>query len=360
MRRLVNVLGVPVDDVTMSEAIDLLAHFVEAGRSTGRVHQVTTVNVDFVVNAVRDPSVMEVLRDASLSLPDGMPIIWGSRLLGTPLRERVAGADLVGLLAARAATAGFRIYLFGAGPGIAERAAQTLREQFSGLDVVADAGPIVAADGTMDDRHLAQIIEANPDIVCVALGNPKQEHWIRRYGNEIGAPVFAGVGGTLDLIVGEKRRAPVWVQKAGLEWLFRTAQEPRRLAKRYAVDLAWFLPRILRQARIGRRRMATTITFARRDGGATLELIESRARSRSEPPATLPDEVVTVDISRLDRTSNQSASILLSLAADARSHGRALSVCGATAEAQHRLRKLGVGEVLDETCLDAPSGRPIR
>jgi exopolysaccharide biosynthesis WecB/TagA/CpsF family protein len=246
------VTGVPVDDVTMDEAVERVFELVRDGRASGRCHQVATVNVDFVVNALRDPALRSVMHRTSLSIPDGMPIIWGSRLLGTPLRTRVAGADLVGALVARAAADGAVVSLYGAGPGIAARAAEVLRRAHPGATVVADEGPAFGDVDELSIERLHHLRELRPDICCVAFGNPKQERFIERFGAELGIPVMIGVGGTLDFIVGEKRRAPAWMQRSGLEWLHRAASEPRRLAGRYARDAFAFGPALVSQAWRGR------------------------------------------------------------------------------------------------------------
>lgn len=239
-----SILGVRVDDVDMDDAVGVIGEFIERGRADGTTHQVTTVNVDFVVNAVRDPSLMGLLSRAELSIPDGMPIVWGARLSGTPLRARVSGADLVPELAREAARRGWRLYLFGSAPGVAERAAEHLCALAEGLQVRADSGGSFArvAETPADARRL--IREARPDILLVALGNPKQEWWIEQFRGELGVPVCIGVGGTFDLLIGNKRRAPRWMQRLGLEWIFRALQEPRRLARRYGTDLLVFVPRM--------------------------------------------------------------------------------------------------------------------
>jgi exopolysaccharide biosynthesis WecB/TagA/CpsF family protein len=245
--RIASVLGVPVDDVTMDEAVDRIAEMVEHGRATGRVHQIATVNVDFICNAVHDDRLMRILGRTDLSIADGMPLVWGSRWLGAPLRERVAGADLVPALVERAAASGYRVYFFGAAPTVAESAAAVLREQFPGVEIVADAGPMFADPADMDPAALVPIKAARPDICCIALGNPKQELWIDRFRADVGAPVMIGVGGTLDFVSGAKRRAPGWAQRFGLEWVHRAVTEPRRLIRRYARDLIVFAPRLARQ-----------------------------------------------------------------------------------------------------------------
>ena len=135
-------VGVPVDDVTLEEAVERCGELVEIGRATGQTHQVTTVNVDFLLTAGRHPSVRKILQSSDLAIPDGMPVVWGSRLLGTRLRQRVAGADLVPALAECAARRGYRIYLFGSAPGVAEEAAELLSKEHPGAVVVGAGGPM--------------------------------------------------------------------------------------------------------------------------------------------------------------------------------------------------------------------------
>ncbi len=235
-------LGAPVDDVTVEEAVDRIAAMVVDGRASGRVHQVVTVNVDFVVNAQGDRDLLAILRRADLAIPDGMPLVWGSRLLGTPIRERATGVELLPALVERAASDDLRVCLFGAAPGVAARAADLLVARYPGATVVGLEAPAVGRDGSMDPSGLAPLRAVDADIVGVALGNPKQEHWIARHGAAVGCPVFIGIGGTLDFLTGETTRAPAWMQRAGLEWLHRAMSEPRRLAMRYAKDIVVYLP----------------------------------------------------------------------------------------------------------------------
>lgn len=247
IRRLLVILGVPIDDLTMAEALDRLEAFVEIGRSSGKCHQVATINADFVVKALADPELRYLLQEADMATADGMPLVWGARRLGVPLRERVAGADLVPALAARAAEKGYSLYLFGAGPGVAEKAAQVLQEQYPNLRIAGVASPPYGSVLEMDRAYLDEIKAAKPDVLLVAFGNPKQEKWIGMYGREVGVPVMIGVGGTLDLIAGKLKRAPEWMQRVGLEWLYRLIQEPGRLWRRYVVDLGGFTTFFLRQ-----------------------------------------------------------------------------------------------------------------
>lgn len=246
MRKLLIVLNVPIDDLNMDEALARLEEFIAIGRKTGKSHQIATVNADFAVNSLRDPELLYLLQEGDMTTADGMPLVWGARLLGVPLEERVTGADIVPALAARAAEKGYSIYFYGAAPGIADKAARALQEQYPGLIVSGVCSPPYQPVLDVDAALLDDIKEAKPDILLVALGNPKQEKWIGMYGRDLGVPVVIGVGATLDFIAGEVTRAPVWMQRAGLEWTFRLLQEPRRLWRRYMVDLfvfGWFFMR---------------------------------------------------------------------------------------------------------------------
>jgi N-acetylglucosaminyldiphosphoundecaprenol N-acetyl-beta-D-mannosaminyltransferase len=185
-----------------------------------------------------------------------MPIVWHAALTGSPLRSRVAGADLVPALVERSCRTGWRVLLFGSAEGVAESAAALLRERSPGAVVHGISGPILADPRRMDDVWIDEIRAFAPDIICVALGNPKQERWIDAHRSRLGAAVLIGVGGTLDFLVGGRRRAPNWMRRAGLEWLFRAAQEPKRLGKRYGHDAVVFGPHLLR-AIIGRVRGAS-------------------------------------------------------------------------------------------------------
>jgi N-acetylglucosaminyldiphosphoundecaprenol N-acetyl-beta-D-mannosaminyltransferase len=240
MRQLVVILGVPVDNLTMTETVDRLTALVAAGRASGKSHQVVTVNADFVKNAMLDPEVRYLLQDADLACADGMPLVWGARLLDVPLKGRITGADLVPLLAERAAEQGYSIYLLGAAPGVAAAAAALLKQRYPRLKIAGVNSPPVGPVLEMGGALLADIRAARPDILLVAFGNPKQEKWIGMYKQQLSVPVMIGVGGTLDFLTGTTKRAPQWMQRSGLEWLYRLLREPGRLWKRYVGDLVVF------------------------------------------------------------------------------------------------------------------------
>jgi N-acetylglucosaminyldiphosphoundecaprenol N-acetyl-beta-D-mannosaminyltransferase len=234
------ILGVPVDCLSMLETLDQLERFVETGRKSGKWHQVATINVDFITNAIRDPELLGVLQQADLAMPDGMPVVWGGRFLGAPVGERVAGVDMVVGLAERAARRGYSIFLLGAAPGVAGQTAELLKTRFPDLKIAGVSAPFVGSIEETDTSILEEIRAAKPDILLVAFGNPKQEKWIHRFGGHLQVPVMIGVGGSFDLISGYKKRAPQWMQQLGLEWTFRLLQEPGRLWRRYVRNITVF------------------------------------------------------------------------------------------------------------------------
>lgn len=235
-------MNVPVDAVDLAATLEAIGDFVDIGRASERTFQVTTVNVNFLINAKKDPELLHILQRADLSLADGAPIVWMAQLGGTPLRERVSGADLVPAMVERSQDAGWRILLFGSSNGVAEHAAARLTDRFPAADVIGMTGPLLRRVKDMSHDVVAQIRALEPDIICVAFGNPKQELWIEEFRSRLGVPVLIGVGGTLDFVVGNTTRAPRLVQRLGLEWVYRTLREPRRLLRRYAGDAAVFGP----------------------------------------------------------------------------------------------------------------------
>jgi len=240
MRKLLIILGTPVDDVNMDEALQRIEAFIKTGRATGRGHQIATINADFVVKSLQDAELRRILQEADMATADGMPLVWSARLLGVPLKGRVTGADMVPALAEQAAQKGYSIYFLGAAPGVAEKAAHILQRQYPTLQIAGIASPSAEAVQNGDPAVIAACKAAKPDILLVAFGNPKQEKWIYRHAQELGIPVMIGVGGTFDFIAGVTKRAPQWMQQSGLEWSYRLLQQPGRLWKRYITDLFGF------------------------------------------------------------------------------------------------------------------------
>lgn len=249
--------GIPIADVTMDETIDEISRMIDDGRRHGRTSQIATVNVDFLVNALDSAEIRSILQHADLCLADGMPLVWGARALRMPIRERVAGSDLVPLLAEVSRAKGWRVHVFGSAESVAARARALVADRYPDALFSIDPGPMIADVETIDEQVLDDIAAVEADILCVALGNPKQERFIRAHRDRLGIPVLIGVGGSLDMMVGERRRAPRWMQRAGLEWVARAVQEPRRLGPRYAHDIRVFGPRFVREWRARRSRLGS-------------------------------------------------------------------------------------------------------
>lgn len=334
------VCGVPIDDLTLAQTVDRVGEFVERGRQTGRTHQVVTVNVDFLVNAQSDAELLDLLQRADLAVADGMPVVWSARLLGDPVQERVAGADLVPALAARAASAGHSLYLFGAADGIASRAADVLAARHPGLDVVGESGPFVDDPADMDPSVIDRIRASGPDILCVALGHPKQEKWIDLHRAQLGVPVLIGVGGSIDFLVGHKRRAPRWMQRSGTEWMHRIAQEPGRLVQRYTRDIVRFGPALAREYSLLRRaiREDAPPPSVERHGDTTVVRSHGRLQldaatlgwSAHEWRAPRAGQQVVIDVADQDVVSHGEVCALVGLAKRLHSAGSELALTSVT------------------------------
>ncbi|MBK5222588.1 MAG: WecB/TagA/CpsF family glycosyltransferase [Acidimicrobiia bacterium] len=337
-RSIALLLGIPIDILTMAEALDRAADLIVRARATGRTHQLVTVNVDFVVNALTDAQLRSILRRSDLAIADGMPLVWASRLFGPPLPERVAGVDLVSLLAERSAREGFSMLLFGGRPGVADQAAARLIELHPGLRVRGMDCPPLADDGYVDPELVDAVRAAAADIVCVALGHPKQDKWIAAHRHDIGAPLLLGVGASLDFISGVAVRAPVQMQRNGLEWLHRLIHEPRRLGRRYSRDLVHFAPRVAAQ-RLG----APALTMRTPRATTGLDGIDVTIWMPSVPePVTTPwgsDEfthhakepvVVVVDVNALPASTWQGLAALVGIGRRLRHNGGELIVAGGT------------------------------
>jgi N-acetylglucosaminyldiphosphoundecaprenol N-acetyl-beta-D-mannosaminyltransferase len=231
----VALFGLPITNVTMEQAVAR----VEEHILSGKTHQIATANLDFARNSLRDEYLQRIICECSMVLPDGAPMLWASAMFGAPLQERVTGVDLIPELARLSAKHGYGLYLLGASEESSRAAAEFLRKQYPGVRIVGRHSPAPGALSEMDhDEILQRIDEARPDVLLVAFGNPKQEIWIYRHRERLQVPVAIGIGGALDMIAGRLQRAPKWVQKLQLEWLYRMMQEPRRLLPRYASDAA--------------------------------------------------------------------------------------------------------------------------
>jgi N-acetylglucosaminyldiphosphoundecaprenol N-acetyl-beta-D-mannosaminyltransferase len=239
----------PVDMVSFEGALDVIDQLVRSGEGG----TVFTPNVDHIVMAEHNERFRAAYQAASLSLVDGTPVMWASRLLGKPLPAKVSGSDLIMPLMERAAERDYRVYFLGGNPGVAERAREKLQAVLPRIQIVGtdDSRIDVSGDLTGGDEIVERIRNARPDLVLVALGAPKQEIWSHARLNLLKPAVLIGVGASLDFVAGIQKRAPRWMSNAGVEWLYRLAQEPRRLAGRYLLrdpEFCWILLRQLMAA----------------------------------------------------------------------------------------------------------------
>lgn len=257
----VPLLGVPLHVLTGSQTLDHIAQAIRAGVGGW----VVTANLDILRRIVREPETRALCGHATLTVADGMPLIWASRLQGTPLPERVTGSDLILSLNERAAREGFRVFLLGGdiladGTQVAQTAADELRRRFAAITIVGALSPAYGFDRDEEAMRAIErsVVEARPDIVFVAVGFPKQERVIARLRPLVPKAWFLGVGISFSFVTGNVRRAPRWVQGMGLEWLHRFAQEPARLFKRYFVHGIPFAMELLWKSRRARGAMAKT------------------------------------------------------------------------------------------------------
>lgn len=240
----VDVLGVGVSAIDLDTAVAEISGWIERRER----HYVCVTGVHGVMESQRDPELRAIHNASGLTTPDGMPMVWAGRWAGAAGMARVYGPDLMLAVLEVAARRGWGSYLYGGAPGTPERLAATLQERFPGLRVVGTHSPpfrpLTAAE---DEAICAEIEAAQPDLVWVGLSTPKQERWMAAHRERLSAPVLLGVGAAFDLHAGLVPQAPAWMQRNGLEWLFRLRQEPRRLWRRYLRNNPLFVAAILRQ-----------------------------------------------------------------------------------------------------------------
>lgn len=254
-------LGVPFDNVTLSQALERIDEMI----ASGRPHYVVTPNIDFCVQAFEDVELRRILFDADLVVCDGTPLVWAARLLGNPLPERVAGADLVPRLIQRAAEKGHRVFFLGGRPQVTQQAVNRLQGLHPELVIAGHYSPPFRPLLDMNHEEIAERIRAaRADLLLISFGCPKAEKWMAMHYRQLGVPVSIGVGATIDFLAGHVRRAPSWMQRGGLEWFFRLSQEPGRLWRRYVHDfkqVGWpLLAQVYLQRLAGWRHRASSHT----------------------------------------------------------------------------------------------------
>lgn len=244
----VEVLGCSLSAVTMDEAVLLCEEAIAAGG----YFQHMSVNAAKLVAMQDDPALEQMVASCDLVTADGQSVVWASHLLGEPLPERVTGIDLMERLLAAADRTGYRVFILGARSEVLAKAIENLRRRYPNLIIAG------SRDGYFDDSELLEVCDeirlARPDILFVAMSSPRKEYFLGERGESLGVPFAMGVGGSVDVIAGVTRRAPVLLQRLGLEWAYRLAQEPRRLAHRYFTTNLRFAGMVLRALRSPTRR----------------------------------------------------------------------------------------------------------
>lgn len=220
-----------------------LLEFIDTSIVHQRHSYILTCNVDHVIKLRKDDEFRKVYSDAGAVVADGMPIIWASKLLKKPLKQKVSGSDLFTWLGEAFEDRGYRLFFLGAADGIPEKAMRNLQALYPNMNIVGCYSPSYGFENNEEEnRHIVRLLqEARPDIVFVGVGAPKQEKWIYRYYETYRAPISIGVGATFDFLSGNVKRAPKLMQKTGFEWFWRLFQEPKRLWRRYLIEDSQFL-----------------------------------------------------------------------------------------------------------------------
>lgn len=247
MNQRITMMGCGIDNLSMEETLARVEEFIRSGRA----HQHVVVNVDKLVKASRDPALRRIVNACDLVSADGMPVVWASRLLGKPLKERVAGIDLFEALMRRAGERGWRVFLLGAQDEVVWTVAAIYRERYPGLQLAGWRDGYW--QGEQEEARVARMVaESRADLLFVAISSPKKEQFLGKYQAAMRVPFAMGVGGTFDVVSGRVRRAPGWMQRAGLEWFWRFLQEPRRMFRRYFIDDMLFVWLLIKEAARGR------------------------------------------------------------------------------------------------------------
>ncbi len=218
----IELLGAGIDGLTLKQCADRVGEFVNSGSP----RFIITLNPELLYQAQWQPELLQMVNRGDLVTPDGVGIVWACRVIGRPVSERVTGIDLMLELLKRAGERGWRVFFLGSAPGVAEEAARNVQDSYPGINIAG------THHGFFKPSEEPQVVEkikfANPHLLFVALGAPRQEQWIDKYKEILGAPAAMGVGGSLDVLAGRVPRAPVWMQRLHLEWLGRLVQQPSR------------------------------------------------------------------------------------------------------------------------------------
>lgn len=235
------ILGIGIDKVNSQQALERIGEFIASGES----HQIVTANAEIIYQASKNEKMRNVINNAQMVTADGSGVVWASRQLGEPLGQRVTGIDLVNSICEQSAKDKWKIYILGSAPGVAATAAINIRDKFPGCNIVGTHHGYFNAKE--EKQILAELEQLKPDVLFVALGAPKQEYWIADHLSALGIPVGMGIGGSMDVLSGNVKRAPKWMQKMSLEWLYRLLIQPTRFKR--VLALPKFMLAVKKQAK---------------------------------------------------------------------------------------------------------------
>lgn len=241
----VNILDVEVSRYDLIETMHLFSNAIENDQKL----RVSVTPVNCVLWAYRDEKLKQIYNSADIVTADGVPLLWASRLLGSSIKGRVTGLDLLPEFSKISAEKGYKYFLLGAAEGVATKLANHLKNENPGLNVVGTYSPPFEDQFSIseNDKMIEMINKSNADILWVSLTAPKQDYWIAEHFDRLNVSIAIGVGAAFDVVAGNIKRSPKWMQNAGLEWLFRLIKEPRRLSKRYLVEAPQFIPLVVKQ-----------------------------------------------------------------------------------------------------------------
>lgn len=234
MDKCINILGIRIDNITSKETLNKIENFIIIRKPV----QIVGGNVDQVLKVNENKYSKKIFNEAALVFTDGKPIVWISRILGTPIRERITGPDLMLKLCEVAAIKKYKIFLLGSAPGVAAKAAENLKNKYKNLQVVGTYSPPFGFEKDAEELQKINkmLLDSMADILFVGMGSPKQDIFIYENKNQYKIPVSFSMGAAIDFIGGSVKRAPRWMINIGLEWFYRVLQDPQRLFKRYFID----------------------------------------------------------------------------------------------------------------------------
>jgi N-acetylglucosaminyldiphosphoundecaprenol N-acetyl-beta-D-mannosaminyltransferase len=245
MHSKVNILGVQVSSLTNEELLNTITNSI----TSKQFSQIAITPTNSIVAAYKEKEISEIYNKAEIVLCDGMPVKWASHFLGTPIKERITGLDVLPNLVKLSSEKNFSLFLLGASPGVGNQLAKVIKEQYPNITIAGIyVPPFMKVFSEEENQKMVNAVNAsNADIVLVSLTAPKQDIWIAQNRSALNPAVYIGIGGAFEVMAGIAKRSPIWMQNAGLEWLYRFIQEPQRLFRRYFIEAPVFIPLVIKQ-----------------------------------------------------------------------------------------------------------------